>query len=87
MFCGNYALHISWPSSGTTRPTIDEYFPMMNQIERIMMGMNKLLSYDGRLILVNSVLTALPTFYLCTLKIPQGAIDHVDKYKKHTPLG
>lgn len=51
------------------------------------MGLNKLLSYDGRLILVNSILSSLPTFYLCTLKIPPGVIEQVDKYRKHFFLG
>lgn len=32
---------------GTTRPTIQEYLPLMNKIERRMMGINKLLSYSG----------------------------------------
>lgn len=45
--------------------------------------MNKLLSNDGRLIFVNSVLFTLPTFYLCTLKIPPGVVDQVDRYMKH----
>lgn len=43
----------------------------------------KLLSYSGRLILVNSVLSALPTFYLCTLKLHIGVIDQMHKYRKH----
>lgn len=25
----------------------------------------------------------MPTFYLCTLKLPPAAIDKVDKYRKH----
>lgn len=47
------------------------------------MGLNKLLSYAGRLILVNSVLSSLPTFYLCTLKLPVGVIQQIDCYRKH----
>jgi hypothetical protein len=47
------------------------------------MGLNTFLSYAGRLILVNLVLSSLPTFYLCTLKIPISVIEQIDKYKKH----
>lgn len=36
---------------GTTRPTVEEYMPVLNKIERRMMGLNKLLSYNVRLIL------------------------------------
>jgi hypothetical protein len=49
------------------------------------MGLNKLLSYYGRLTLVNSILSALPTFYMCSLKIPIRIIEYVDKYRKHVP--
>lgn len=68
---------------GITRPTLDEYMPLLNRIERRMMGLNKMLTYSGRLILVNSVLSALPTFYLCTLRIPVTVWDQIDKYRKH----
>jgi hypothetical protein len=47
------------------------------------MGIISLLSYAGRLIMVNSVLSALPTFYLGTLKIPVNVLHHIDKYRKH----
>lgn len=68
---------------GTTRPTIQEYLPLMNRIERMMMGINRLLSYTGRLIMVNSVLSALPTFYLCTFIFHKGVIDQIDRYRKY----
>jgi hypothetical protein len=68
---------------GTTRPTVEEYFPLLNKIGRKMMGFNKLLSYDGCLILVNSVLSALPTYYLCTFKLSPAIIEQIDKYRKH----
>lgn len=55
---------------GTTKPTLDEYSPLLNKIEKRLYGVSKFLSYSGRLILVNSVFPALPTFYMCSLKIP-----------------
>lgn len=51
---------------GTIRPTITEFAPLINKIERRLSGINKFLSYNGRLILVNSVFSALPNFYMCT---------------------
>jgi hypothetical protein len=55
----------------------------MNKIERRMMGFEKLLGYHGRLILVSSILSALPTFYMCSLKIPINLLEQMDKYRKH----
>jgi hypothetical protein len=68
---------------GTTRPKVEDYLPLLNRIDSRMMGFNTMLSYDGRLILVNSVLSSLPTFYLSTFKIPAGVIDQIDCYRKH----
>ena len=42
-----------------------------------------MLSYQGRLILFNSVFSALPTFYMCSLQIPPPLIEQIDKYRKH----
>jgi hypothetical protein len=55
---------------GTTRPSVEDFLPFLQRIEKRLMSLNKMLSYQGRLILVNSILTALPTFYMCSLKIP-----------------
>jgi hypothetical protein len=62
---------------------VEEYLSLLNKIERRMMGFNKMLSYDGSLILANSVLTALPTYYLCIFKKPLVVIEQIDKYRKH----
>jgi hypothetical protein len=67
---------------GTTRPSVED-LPLINKIERIMMGFNQLLGYHGRLFLVNSILSALPTFYLCSLKMSINLLEQVDKYHKH----
>jgi hypothetical protein len=47
---------------GTTRPSLEDFLPLLNKIERRMMGLNQLLGYHGRMLLVKSVLSALPTF-------------------------
>lgn len=33
--------------------------------------------------MVNSVFSSLPTFYMCTLRLPSSVIKHIDKYMKH----
>jgi hypothetical protein len=55
---------------GTTKPSLHEYTPMLTKIEKRLTGISRHLSYHGRLILVNSIFSALPTFYMCTIKIP-----------------
>lgn len=68
---------------GTTRPSIQDFSPLICRIERRLTGISKMLSYQGRLILVNSVFSALPTFYMCSLQLPPRIIDQIDKYRKH----
>jgi hypothetical protein len=68
---------------GTKRPTVEDFLPLLNRIEKRMMRMNRLLSYQGRLTLVNSVLSSLPTYFMCAFKVPISIWDQVDKYRKH----
>lgn len=55
---------------GTTRPIVHEFMPILTRMEEGLMRISNLLTYAGRLTFVNSVLSALPTVYMCTLKIP-----------------
>jgi hypothetical protein len=67
---------------GTTRPTLQEFSPMLTRIENRLYVVSKFLSYHGRLTLVNSVMTALPMFYMCTLQLPPQIIKKIDTYRK-----
>ena len=67
---------------GTTKPTLQDFSPMMTRIENRLSVVSNFLSYHGRLILVNSVMTALPTFYTCTLQLPPQIIKQIDSYRK-----
>lgn len=33
--------------------------------------------------MVNAVFSSLPTYYICTLKLPQTVIKQIDKYRRH----
>lgn len=70
-------------SSPWTKPSFVEFTPLLTRIERRLLGISKLLSYDGRLIHVNSIFSALPMFYMCSLKIPPQVIKHINIYRKH----
>jgi hypothetical protein len=68
---------------GTTKRLVDDFLSLLNRIERRMMGISSLLTYAGRLIMVNSVLSTLPTYYLGTLKMSITVIHQIDRYRKH----
>jgi len=68
---------------GTTKPSLIEFTPLLSKIETRLSGISKFLSYNGRLILVNSVFSALSTFYMWSLKIPPQVIKQIDIFRKH----
>ena len=68
---------------GTTRPTIQDFTPLLSRMERRLSGFSSFLSYHGTVLLVNSVLSALPTYFMCTLSIPLQVFDQIDRFKKH----
>lgn len=65
---------------GITRPSFTEFMPLLNRIERRMMGINSHLSYSGRLIMVNSLLSATPTSFMGLFKFPVWVIEQIDSY-------
>lgn len=68
---------------GTTKPSLLEFTPIISKIERRLSGISKYFSYHVRLTLVNSVFSALPTFFMCSLKLPPQVIKQIDVFRKH----
>jgi hypothetical protein len=66
-----------------TRPTGAQFWPLVSKCERRMIAFSSFLTEAGRLQLTNVVLTALPTFTMCTFLLPKTVIKQIDKYKKH----
>lgn len=63
---------------GLTKPDVSEFMPILTRVEKHLMGISRMLTYAGRLVLVNSIYTILPTFYMCTLKIPLEILDQLE---------
>jgi hypothetical protein len=68
---------------GLTKPSVADFWPLVSKCERRLVAFSSFLSEAGRLELTNSVLTALPTFAMCTFQLPKTIIKHIDKYRKH----
>jgi hypothetical protein len=54
---------------GTTKPTIQDMSPLVGLVERRMNACSRFLNLGGRLQFVKSVLSSLPNFYICSLKV------------------
>lgn len=62
---------------------MEEFLPLVTKCERRLSSISAFLTQAGRLELTNAVLSALPTFYLCTLTLPDSIIKQIDKFRKH----
>jgi hypothetical protein len=69
---GNYLFTYLGLPMGPYKPKTDEFLPLVQRIERRLLSTSMFLNHAGRLVMVNSVLSALPTFY-----------KQIDKYRKH----
>ena len=67
---------------GTTKPRMTDLAPMMDIVERRLPACSSLLSYIGRLEMINSVITPITTCAMCTIKLPIGVIENINKARK-----
>ncbi|XP_073355017.1 uncharacterized protein [Aegilops tauschii subsp. strangulata] len=67
---------------GTTRPTLLELMPLVHGVERKMSTALSLLSSGAKLTLVNSVVTSMLIYAMCTIKLHPKVIEHLDKLRK-----
>jgi hypothetical protein len=68
---------------GTTKPRIELYGQIMSSIERKLSSVSSMLFQAGRLQLVNSVISSLPTYMMCTLEVPAAVLNYIDRARRH----
>ena len=68
---------------GTTKPRMDDYMPLMDRTEKRLTLVSSFLTQARRLQLVNFVLSSLPTYTMCCLKIPMAVLDFIDRVTRH----
>lgn len=54
---------------GTTKPRVEDFIPLAQRIERRLISTSIFLTQAGKLEMVTTILSSLPTYYMCTLKI------------------
>ena len=73
--------HLGLPL-GTTRPSVQELMPLVFSLERRLSATLNMVSYGGKLSLLNSVITSLIIFAICTLRLPTKIIELLDKIRR-----
>jgi len=66
-----------------SRPTVQDFLPMIRKCEKRLALVSPFLNQAGRLQMVNAVFSALPTFFMCSIVLPKSIIKQIDKYRKH----
>jgi len=67
---------------GTTKPLVRYYAPLICRVERNLSASSTFLAYSERLQSINSVISSIPTYYMCTLSLPKVVIEQIDKFRK-----
>jgi hypothetical protein len=67
---------------GTTKPTVLDLMPLVASVERRLSTAASLLDYGSKLTLVNSVVTSLAIYAMCSVRIPPKILEHLDKLRR-----
>ena len=68
---------------GTARPTVADLMPLVASIERRLSTVASLLYLGSKLTLVNSVITSLAIYAMCSIKLPPKILEHLDKLRHY----
>lgn len=68
---------------GTTRPRVVVFAPLVDRVERRLTASSMFLPQEGRLTLINYVLSSIPTYYMCSMQLPVTVIKAIDTARKN----
>jgi hypothetical protein len=68
---------------GTTKPTVQDLLPLVDRIERKVYASFMLMSYSGRVTLINSLLTSIATFLMYSLQLNPKILEIMEKIRRH----
>jgi hypothetical protein len=66
-------------SVGTTKPTITVLSSLVRRLERKLSSSSSFLSQGARFQLINSALASMPLHFLCSLQLPNGLTNQLDR--------
>jgi hypothetical protein len=74
--------YLGLPLSITT-PSLEYFLPIVQRVERRLGGIADFLDYGGKLLMVKSVLSSLPIFFMCCLDIPVSIKKQCVKFMRY----
>ena len=67
---------------GTTRPKMVDFMPLVDCMERRMTASSSFLNQGERLQFLNSALSSMPIFFLCSLPLPAGILKKLERIQR-----
>ena len=67
---------------GTSRPSLNDFMPLVSKVERNLSSTLSLMSYAGKLTLLNTAVTSLLIYAMCMLKFSPKLIEILDKIRR-----
>lgn len=68
---------------GTTKPRVDDHAPLVTQIERRITATMTWLTMAGRATFVDTAVSSVPMYTMCTLKMYVTNLNAIDRARKH----
>ena len=67
---------------GTTRPKMVDFMPLVDCMERRMTASSSFLNQGERLQFLNSALSSMPIFFMCSLAVPAGILKQLERIQR-----
>jgi hypothetical protein len=80
---GNFPFTYLGLPLGITKPNLEYFLPMVVRVEKRLCGIADFLDYGGKLLMVKSVLSSLPIYYMSCLDIPVTINEQIIEYMRH----
>jgi retron-type reverse transcriptase len=80
-FAESTGLHVNYRKSQMYSINVSQD-KMIDRVERRLSACSTWLSYTGRLQMINSAITPITTYAMCTIKLPKGVIENIDRARK-----
>jgi hypothetical protein len=61
---------------------MEDLTPILDRVDKRLSSCSIWLSHAGRLEMVNSAITPITTYAMCTIKLPKGVIEYIDRARK-----
>jgi hypothetical protein len=68
---------------GTPKPSVQDLMPFVDRIERKGSATYLMMTYSGRVTVVDSLLTSIANFTMCCIHINPNFLEHVEKIRRH----